>query len=214
MSWRDITLPVRSGSPVYPGDPEVRFTVHASIERGDPASVTRLELGSHTGTHVDAPRHFIARGTPVDAIPVDAFCGPARVLDLAHVERSIEPADLPEAALAGVERLLLRTRGSRLLREPGFRADHVALSPAAARLLASRSPGLRLVGIDYYSVEPFGVERFDVHLALLGAGIVILEGADLLEVEPGDHDLVCLPLRLEGLDGAPARAALRRRAGP
>lgn len=214
MSWRDITLPVRSGVTVYPGDPDVRLAPHAAIERGDPANVTRLELGSHTGTHVDAPRHFIAGGTPVDVLAIDALCGPARVLDLTRVVRLIEPADLVAAGLddgGAAERLLLKTRNSHLLRDLRFREDFVALSPAAARLLVARR--IALVGIDYYSVEPFGVERYDVHLALLGAGIAILEGADLLDVEPGEHDLLCLPLRLEGLDGAPARAALRPRFG-
>jgi arylformamidase len=195
----DVTVPIRPGMVVWAGDPEISFEQAASLEAGDPANLTRLDLGSHTGTHVDAPLHFLPGGVGVDRLPLDALIGPALVLDLTHVEDDVSAADLDFPA--GAERLLLKTPNSRLWARDEFESEHVTLAPDAARLLVER--GVRLVGVDYLSVgSP------ETHRILLAAGVVPLEGLDLREVEPGEYRLVALPLRLEGVDGAPARVVL------
>lgn len=195
----DVSVPIRPGMVVWEGDPAVSLEPAASLERGDPANLTRLELGSHTGTHVDAPLHFLPGGEGVDRLPLDALIGPALVVDLTGVEQDVRAADLDFPA--GTERLLLKTPNSRLWERGEFVAEHVTIAPDAASLLVER--GVRLVGIDYLSVgSP------ETHRILLGAGVVPLEGLDLREVEPGPYRLVALPLRLEGVDGAPARVVL------
>jgi len=202
----DITLPIHDGMIVYEGDPGVSVTVALSQERGDPANVSMLRFGSHTGTHVDAPVHFIA-GTPgVDALALDVLIGPTLVAELAS-PRTVERADLAALPLDGHTRLLLKTRNSALWQRGSFARDYVAMSVDAARFCVER--GLRLVGIDYLSIEGFGVTGHPVHTTLLGAGVVILEGLDLGRVTPGVYELICLPLRLAGADGAPCRAVLR-----
>jgi len=202
----DITLPMHDGMIVYEGDPGVSVTVALSQERGDPANVSMLRFGSHTGTHVDAPVHFIA-GTPgVDALALDVLIGPTLVAELAS-PRTVERADLAALPLDGHTRLLLKTRNSALWQQGSFARDYVAMSVDAARFCVER--GLKLVGIDYLSIEGFGVTGHPVHTTLLGAGVVILEGLDLGRVTPGVYELICLPLRLAGGDGAPCRAVLR-----
>jgi arylformamidase len=195
----DISRPIRPGMVVWEGDPRVSFQQVASLEAGDLANITALELGAHTGTHVDAPLHFLPDGAGAEQLPLEALIGPAVVLDLQHIEGDVRAADLdfPD----GVERLLLKTPNSRLWDRDEFVADHVTIAPDAARLLVER--GVRLVGIDYLSV---GLP--ETHRILLGAGIVALEGLDLRAVEAGDYQLVALPLRLVGVDGAPARVVL------
>jgi arylformamidase len=195
----DVSVPIRPGMVVWEGDPPVSFAPASSLEAGDPANVTTLALGSHSGTHVDAPLHFLAGGSGVDELPLEALVGPALVLDLMSVEGDVRAGDLdfPD----GVERLLLKTANSRLWGPDEFVADHVAIAPDAARLLVDR--GVTLVGIDYLSVgSP------ETHRILLGAGVVALESLDLRTVDPGGYQLVALPLRLVGLDGAPARVVL------
>ena len=195
----DVSVPIRPGMVVWEGDPAVSFEPAASLEEGDPANLTRLELGSHTGTHVDAPLHFLAGGEGVERLPLDALIGPALVVDLTGLERDVRAADLDIPA--GTERLLLKTPNSRLWERGEFVAEHVTIAPDAASLLVEL--GVRLVGVDYLSVgSP------ETHRILLEAGIVPLEGLDLREVDPGLYELVALPLRLEGVDGAPARVVL------
>ena len=195
----DVSVPIHPEMVVWEGDPKVSVEQAASLEAGDPANVTRLELGSHTGTHVDAPLHFLPGGDGVDRLPLDALIGPALVLDLTAVERDVEAGDLDFPV--GTERLLLKTPNSQLWERNEFAVEHVALAPDAARLLVDR--GVRLVGVDYLSVgSP------ETHRILLAAGVVPLEGLDLRRVDPGAYRLVALPLRLEGLDGAPARVVL------
>jgi len=185
---------------VYPGDPTVSLERVASIAAGDVANISRLELGVHTGTHVDAPLHFIDGGAAIEALALDVLVGPARVLDLTSADR------LDASALAGVElaeRTLLKTSNSELWARGTFAEDALALTEDAARILVDG--GVRLVGIDYLSV---GDEA--AHRVLLGAGVVALEGLDLRDVEPGEYELLCAPLKLVGSDGAPARVLLRR----
>jgi arylformamidase len=209
-SWsgriHDVSRPLQDGGVIYPGDPEIVFRAHSSIDRGDPANVTALALGSHSGTHVDAPRHFLPGGNPVDRIPLERLIGPAAVLELPAELRSVGAADLARQDLGGHRRVLLRTGISAAAAEKRFHPDYCALAPDGAEYLIER--GVELVGIDALSVEPYGSADFAVHHLLLGRGVVIVEGLDLSSVTAGVYQLVCLPLRLQGLDGAPARAVL------
>jgi arylformamidase len=207
-SWIDITVPVRSGALCWPGNPEIVITQTEHLERGDDATVSCISFGAHTGTHVDAPVHFIIGASGVDSIGLDRLIGPARVLDLGDVDQ-IRTTDLEQHDVRAGERLLFKTRNSRLWGENGFFPDYTSLSPEAARWLAER--GVWTVGIDYLSIGSME-SGAETHRALLESSICIIEGLDLSGVEPGPYDLVCLPLRLEGLDGAPARVVLRRRA--
>ncbi|MBI4728007.1 MAG: cyclase family protein [Acidobacteria bacterium] len=194
---------------VWPNDPPVSVEPAHRIARGDVANVSLLRLGSHTGTHVDPPCHFIEGAPAVDAIPLDALVGPAVVADLRGVSGAIGPEDLERLALPeGTERLLFRTDNSEIWgRRPArFPDSYVALSPEGARWVLAR--GIRLVGTDFLSIERAGAPGHPVHVALLSAGIVILEGLDLSGVEPGSYTLLCLPLKVAGGDGAPARAVL------
>jgi arylformamidase len=201
----DISRPLRAGGVTYPGDPEITFRPHGSIDRGDPANVTELGLSSHSGTHVDAPSHFLPGGTSVDRIPAEHLIGPAIVLDLPGDLVSVGAADLARHDLRGHRRVLLRTRNSAGPETP-FARDYCALSLDGAEYLLDQ--GVELVGIDALSIEQFGSSDYAVHHLLLGRGVVIVEGLDLSAVRAGIYELVCLPLRLEGLDGAPARAVL------
>jgi arylformamidase len=201
----DISRPLRARGVTYPGDPEITFRPHSSIDRGDPANVTELGLSSHSGTHVDAPSHFLPGGTSVDRIPAERLIGPAIVLDLPGDLVSVGAADLAGQDLRGHRRVLLRTRNSATPETP-FARDYCALSLDGAEHLLGH--GVELVGIDALSIEQFGSSDYAVHHLLLGRGVVIVEGLDLSAVGAGIYQLVCLPLRLEGLDGAPARAVL------
>ena len=192
---------------VYEGDPGVEIAPRLEIARGDTANVSLLSMGSHTGTHVDAPAHFIEGGATVEALPVDSLIGPALVAEVGS-ERLIGRRDLEPLPLDGQSRLLLKTRNSALWAAGDFSRDFVALDLEGARHLTER--GLRLIGIDYLSIEAFHSPGHPVHRHLLGAGVVILEGLDLSRVAPGVYELVCLPLPVRGIDGAPCRAVLRR----
>jgi arylformamidase len=203
-AWIDVTVPIHAGMVVYDGDPPVDVTTALSLDRGDAANVSRLTLGSHTGTHVDAPAHFVRGGAGVDRLPLDVLLGPARVL-------ACPPGPIGTATVAGQgrpgERLVLKTGNSALWRRGAFAADYQALTLDAARSLVDARVGL--VAIDYLSIEPFGAPGHPVHRCLLEAGVVVLEGLDLSGVEAGRYELCCLPLRIRDGDGAPARALLR-----
>jgi len=202
----DVSLPLRAGGLIYPGDPPIRIESRSSIARGDPANVSALAFGSHAGTHVDAPLHFIEGGESVDRIPLDRLIGPAVVLALAGEEPEIGAAELKAHNLRDQTRVLLQTRNSELLARPEFSREYRSLALDGAEYLVSR--GVVLVGIDYLSIERFGSEEYPVHRLLLGRGVVIVEGLELSAVAAGSYQLSCLPLRLAGLDGAPARVVL------
>jgi arylformamidase len=206
MPLIDISLPIREGMIVYEGDPDISVSAALALERGDPANVSTLRLGSHTGTHMDAPLHFIAGAPGIDTLPLDLLIGPALVAEV-DAERLIEPSHLAGVRLESHPRLLLKTRNSAFWDRPSFSRDYVALSLESARLLIEH--GVKLIGIDYLSIEAFGAEGHPVHKTLLGAGIVILEGLDFRRVTPGEYELYCLPLRIAGGDGSPCRALLR-----
>jgi arylformamidase len=204
----DISVPVTNGGLVYPGNPEIRIEPHSELAKGASSNLSRISFGSHTGTHVDAPRHFFESGGTVDRLPLDALIGPALVISFPDDVMSVTAALLQRHDLRGVERLLLRTRNSAFLKDREFHGDFTFIAPDAADALVAAK--VRLVGVDYLSVEQFRSGHHRTHRALLERGIVIVEGLDLSGIDAGSYDFACLPLRLEGLDGAPARAVLMR----
>jgi arylformamidase len=208
MPIYDITVPIRSEMPIYEGDPAVNIEAASSLANGDSANVSFLHFGAHTGTHVDAPAHFIEGANKIDSLPLDILIGPARVIRVPDNRAEIDPEFLSSCNLDRVERVLFKTRNSGFWGER-FRKDFTHLLPEAAELLVER--GVKLVGNDYLSIEKFHSGHHRTHIALLSKGVVIVEGLNLSEVEPGNYELICLPLRIaEGAgDGAPARAVLR-----
>ena len=206
--WVDVSVPLRSGMVHWPDNPPVRIERMLDIERGDVANVSTISLGSHTGTHMDAPIHFVRGGEGMDRMPLDATMGLARVIEIQD-PTSIKPDELDPHGIGRGERVLFKTRNSSLAWwTRDFIEDFVYVSQKAARYLAER--GVRTVGVDYLSVGGFYADGVETHQALLGAGIWVIEGLDLSRVEPGEHELICLPLKVEGGDGAPARALLRK----
>ena len=209
MKIYDITFPISNETPVYEGDPNVKIEVANSIKKGDAANVTSLCFGAHTATHVDAPGHFIEGGRKVDKLDLEKLIGICRIVELDENAMAVEPKHLEN--LENVERVLFKTRNSQFWNEPekGFRKNFTYISPEAARVLADLQ--MKLVGIDYLSVEKFGSTDFATHITLLEKEIVIIEGLDLREVSAGDYELICLPLKIisETGDGAPARTILR-----
>lgn len=205
----DVSVPVRTGGLVYPGNPEITIELQQAIARGAGANVSAVSFGSHTGTHVDAARHFIDDGETVDAIPLERLIGPAIVVAFEDSVMSIGARDLESRDLGSHKRILLRTRNSRFITDGEFHRDYTFLAPDGAEFLVSR--GVELVGIDYLSIEQYHSGHHRTHRTLLSNGVVIVEGLNFADVPPGEYDFVCLPLRLEGLDGAPARAVLIER---
>lgn len=205
----DVTVPLSPDVLVYPGDPAFSLEPTQEIAKGDPFNLGRLSLGTQTGTHVDAPYHFLADGATVDQLPLEILLGKARVVELMARER-IDRPDLEALDLRDDLRLLFKTRMSGQMLRPQFQDEHVYFTEDAATYLVQA--GIKLVGIDYLSFEKPGSREFPAHHALLQAGVVIVEGLDLSEAEPGEYDLVCLPLRVVGADGAPARVLLKSRA--
>jgi arylformamidase len=200
----DISVPVRPGMVTYPGDPEVVLERVRTIEGGAGYNLSRLSFGLHTGTHVDAPLHFVEGGADVESLSLEVLVGPVAVVDATAVDKGLSATAIAGLALPErCERVLFKTRNSELWRRDAFSEDFVSLTEDGALALVSR--GVRLVGIDYVSI---GDE--DAHRALLGSGVVALEGLDLGAVEPGEYLLVCAPLKLAGAEGAPARALLVR----
>ncbi|MBX3276648.1 MAG: cyclase family protein [Acidobacteria bacterium] len=207
MKIYDVTVALANDSPVYPGDPNIEIRRTSTLEAGDVANVSHLSCSSHVGTHVDPPSHFIAGARPLDELPLDVLIGPARVVDVGEVD-SIDSAVLHGCDLSGATRVLFKTRNSRLWSGPHeFDRSFVHLEADAAGDLVAA--GVRLVGIDYLSIEKFNFDEPRTHLALLSNDVIIVEGLDLRAVEPGDYELICLPLKIRDGDGGPARVVLR-----
>jgi arylformamidase len=202
----DISVPIRTGGIVYPGNPEIDITLQQAVAKGAGANVSAIRFGSHTGTHADASRHFFDDGQPVDQIPLDRLIGPALLVSFPDNVRAIGTAELKAHDLRGRTRILLRTRNSALLSQKQFAPDYTYLAPDGAEYLVDK--GVELVGIDYLSIEQFHSGHHRTHRTLLAKSVVILEGLDLSAPPPGEYQLICLPLRIEGCDGAPARAVL------
>jgi arylformamidase len=204
MTIHDISVPLRAGMPIYRGNPGFSKVLDSALAEGAGANVSRLEMGAHTGTHVDGPCHFYDGAAGTEVLDLGAMLGPSVVVEIP--DRGLKPIDaaaLEAAAIpAGSERVLLKTTNSQLWERPDFTHDFIRLDGSGAEFVLQQ--GIRLIGIDYLSIGDA-----DAHHALLGRPIVALEGLDLREVAPGPYDLVCLPLRLLGSDGAPARVILR-----
>jgi len=196
----DVSREIFDGMPCFPGDPPFSCRPLSVLDENDPEScaTSSLSLTSHTGTHLDAPAHFIPGGETVDRVPLEILCGPARVIDLTDRAPSISEKALAACGLDGVERLIIKT---------GSGDAHLTLD--GARYL-KRTSRVRLVGIDSLSIEAQASPGHPVHKALLGGDepIYIIEGLDLTAAQAGDYRLVCLPLKTRGLDGAPARVIL------
>ena len=205
MRIHDISVPLSADLPSYPGDPPIVIAPWNSIADGDLANVSRITLSSHSGTHLDPPRHFSDSGITVDEIPLDLLIGKALVVEIPGV-KVIGRKELERLRIKGVERLLLKTDNSELWKEPGFNNDFAAISVEGARFLLEA--GVKLIGIDYLSVESVKGDG-EVHKMLLDNGVVVLEGVTLADVVPGEYELICLPLKIRGGDGAPVRALLR-----
>lgn len=203
----DISIPIRNGMIVYEGDPPVAITRATSISEGAVANVSRIDFGAHTGTHIDAPVHFIEGAGGIETLPLDALAGPALVIDATHLSVDIDATALVSLDMPrGTERALFKTANSALWERDAFSPRFIGFTEDGAKALAGM--GVRLVGIDYLSIAPHA-HPAPSHHALLAARIVILEGLDLRAVEPGEYELICLPLLIPGADGAPARALLR-----
>ncbi|MDQ3132194.1 MAG: cyclase family protein [Acidobacteriota bacterium] len=209
MKIYDVTFPIFDQTPIYEGDPKVKIEIANSLAKGDAANVSHICFGVHTGTHVDAPVHFIEGARRVHELEFEKLIGNCRVVELSGDVTAIEPQHLEN--LESIERVLFKTRNSAFWNEPekGFRTDFTYITPEAAKILAEKN--IKLVGIDYLSVEKFGSKDFATHITLLEKEVVIIEGLDLREVPAGDYELICLPLKYIGGagDGAPARTILR-----
>ena len=210
--WLDVTAPIDpKTTPVYPGNAPVKLEFQQHLEHGDRVTLSAFSMGAHTGTHVDAPMHFIKGGASLDQIPLDRFIGPVRIVDCSPDALVIDAAELNKHKWQGAQRIFFRTRNSRSgwMTDPTFHKDFTYLAPDAAQLLADA--GVQLVGIDYNSAEQFGAPEPKTHRILLGKNIPIVEGLQLRDVPPGDYELMLLPMRVIGHEAAPARALIRRR---
>jgi arylformamidase len=209
MTWIDISVPLQEDMIIWPGDPPYRRELIRSMAAGATCNVSHLDFGAHSGTHVDAPGHFIDGAAGVETTPLQVLIGPAWVVDATGVSgpldrQALDALDMP----AGETRLLFRTANGSIRSRGIFDREFVALDADGAAAIVDR--GTRLVGIDFLSVARFD-DPVETHQTLLGTGVVVLEGLDLRHVEPGPYELVCLPLRAVGSDGGPARALLRPR---
>jgi arylformamidase len=209
MKIYDISVPISASLVTWPKDPPVRISQPRHFDKGDHAVVSHLDMGAHTGTHVDAPAHFLPNGASLGSLDLQVLVGPALVVYTPNAD-ALTPGVLEDLSIPpGTERLLFRTRNSDLWAQAShtFYQDFVAISEEGALWLIDR--GIRLVGIDYLSVAPYA-DTGPTHRILLQAGVIPLEGLDLHSVEPGLYQLVCLPLCIPGIEGAPARAILTR----
>jgi arylformamidase len=195
------------GMIVFPGDPDFKITPVTRMQKGDPYDLSLLSISTHAGTHVDAPSHFLENGAGVDELPLESCIGPGIVLDM-QGRSCIDRDALAQSPIGEHKRVLLKTDSGRLLAQGIFREDHTFLSESGAHYLIDKK--VTLVGIDFLSLEAYAGRKAPVHRLLLQAGIVILEGACLQEVPPGPYEIICLPLRIRGADGAPARLVLRQ----
>jgi len=206
-AWIDISATIKSGMVHWPGDPKIEIKQIHSIAKGATANVSHISMGSHTGTHMDAPFHFFPKGRGIDTIPLDVTIGKARVIEI-HDRESVKVNELKSHNIHSGERILFKTRNSRRCwGGNSFIKDFVYISAEAAKFLAARK--IKSLGVDYLSVGGFFKDGEATHRALLKSGIWIIEGLNLSEVRPGEYELICLPLKLFHGDGAPARAMVR-----
>jgi arylformamidase len=203
----DVSVPLDAALPSYPGNTPFSLEPIKRIARGDSSNVSTLHLSAHSGTHVDAPRHFFDTGPGVEALALEMLIGRVRVIEVTS-RKGIGADELSGANLSEDIRVLIKTSNSRLWGSPEFHVDYVGVSESGATFLLEH--GVKLVGVDYLSVEEFKKPGAPAHHILLGAGVVVIEGLNLRDVEPGVYEMFCLPLAVVGSDGAPARVVLRK----
>ena len=211
--WIDATAMLHPATtPVYEGDAPIKLEFLKDMRKGDGFTLSVYSLGAHSGTHIDAPMHFIRDGASVDQVALERLIGPARVIDIADAVHSIDAAELNRHNWRGAERIFFRTRSSARgwMTSPTFHRDFAYIAPDAAQMLADA--GVRLVGVDYLSAEQFGAPAPRTHQILLGKEIPLVEGLALERVTAGDYDVIVLPMKVAGHEGAPARAVMRKRA--
>jgi arylformamidase len=211
--WIDATATLDPATtPVYEGDAPMSFEFLKDMRKGDGFTLSKYSLGAHSGTHIDAPMHFVRDGASIDQVPLEPLIGPARVIDIPDSVQAINAAELNRHGWRGAPRVIFRTRSSQRgwMHSSTFHRDFAYVAPDAAQLLADA--GVKLVGIDYISAEQFAAPAPMTHRILLGRGIPIVEGLALEGVRPGNYDLIVLPMKVGGHEGAPARAVLRKRA--
>ena len=210
--WIDATATLDPATtPIYEGDAPMNFEFLKDMRQGDALTLSKYSLGAHSGTHIDAPMHFVRDGAPIDKVPLEPLIGPARVIDIDDGVQAINATELNRHHWRGTPRVIFRTRSSLRgwMKSSTFHRDFAYIAPDAAQLLADA--GVQLVGIDYISAEQFGAPAPMTHRILLGKGIPIVEGLALEGIRPGDYDLIVLPMKVAGHEGAPARAVLRKR---
>lgn len=208
--WIDVTVPLENDMVHWKGDPECKIFRVVKMEEGAPCNLTKLEMSAHTATHMDAMRHFVADGATMEEMPLEAVIGPCRVVQM-DVEDQIQPEDLAPLNLQKGERIIFKTSNTTKSWDmgPTFDENFVSISEAAGKVLAEA--GVMTVGVDYLSIGGWEKDGVEVHQVMLGAGIWVIEGLWLKDIEPGDYDLICLPMKIKGADGAPCRALLRKR---
>jgi len=206
MKLIDVSVPLDAKLPTYPHNTPFALEAIKRLANGDSSNVSTLHMSAHTGTHVDAPRHFFDSGQGTESLALELLIGRARVIEISS--RGISAEDLAAVDLSDDIRVLIKTRNSRLWGSPEFHTDYVGVTESGAKHLVEH--GIKVVGVDYLSVEQFKNPGAPAHHALLGAGTIVIEGLDLRQVEPGIYEMFCLPLRVVGSDGAPARVVLRK----
>jgi len=212
QGWIDVTATLDPATtPVYAGDAPMKFDFLKDMRKGDKLTLSVYSMGAHSGTHIDAPMHFVATGAAIDRVPLDPLIGTARVIDIPDSVQAIDAGELNRHDWRGAQRVLFRTRSTLRgwMDSSAFHRDFAYIAPDAAQLLADA--GVVLVGVDYISAEQFGAPAPRTHQILLGRGIPIVEGLDLRPVQAGDYDLIVLPIKVRGHEGAPARAIVRKR---
>jgi arylformamidase len=207
MKLIDVSVPIDTRLATYPGNTPFRLEAIKRIANGESSNVSTIHMSAHAGTHVDAPRHFFDAGGGVESLSLDMLCGRARVVEVT-TRRNITAEDLSGLDLREDVRLLLKTHNSRLWGSPAFHEDFIGVTEGGARFLVDR--GVKVLGVDYLSVEPFRTPGAPSHRVLLGGGTIVIEGLNLRDVDPGSYEMFCLPLLVVGADGAPARVVLRR----
>ena len=207
MKLIDVSVPLDSNLPTYPGNTPFSLEPTKRIDRGDSSNVSSLHMSAHTGTHVDAPRHFYRDGAGTEALPLEMLIGRARVIEV-RGRKGIGPDELSGVDLSEDVRVLIKTANSRLWGQPQFHQNYLGVTEAGARHLVDH--GIKVLGVDYLSVEEFRKPGAPAHHVLLGGGTIVIEGLNLRDVDPGVYEMLCLPLRIVGADGAPARVVLRR----
>jgi arylformamidase len=207
MKLIDVTVPLDANLPTYPGNTAFSLEATKRIARGESSNVSSLRMSAHAGTHVDAPRHFFDGAPGVEGLPLEMLLGRVRVIEVTS-RKGIGPDELSASDLSEDVRVLIKTHNSRLWGSPDFHPEYLGVTEAGARHLIEH--GIKVIGVDYLSVEEFKKPGAPAHHVLLGGGAIVIEGLNLRDVEPGVYEMFCLPLRIVGADGAPARVVLRQ----